>query len=282
MCNSPVSPRLPRRKGNLLLGICSRNPQSQTGAVRVQEKRCGTAVKAKKCFVLPSAHISPRCLVCGYAEHAHSKGHQRPLESENHIWVGRSFNFFQPPWHRQGHLPLERCYDGNIPGMFPYLSEPQKVNVCVSSNEAPQMVGDLSLYSVALHLWKKRNISSYLSGAKGGQSCDGLGSTQTPEWQVPEEMTIENDSSCLWSRLSTARNKPGTGPPTKLLRQMTEKLIWVSPCTHLWHGRAHPLHCQGEVTPMLQVNHGWAAGTGVSLLLLSVEWGSWSWVGNPR
>lgn len=194
----------------------------------------------------------------------------------------KELQLFPTPRHRQGHLPLERCYDGNIPGMFPYLSEPQKVNVCVSSNEAPQMVGDLSLYSVALRLWKKRNISSYLSGAKGGQSCDGLGSTQTPEWQVPEEMTIENDSSCLWSRLSTARNKPGTGPPTKLLRQMTEKLIWVSPCTHLWHGRAHPLHCQGEVTPMLQVNHGWAAGTGVSLLLLSVEWGSWSWVGNPR
>lgn len=55
----------------------------------------------------------------------------------------------------------------------------------------------------------------------------------------------------------------------------------VSPCTHLWHGRAHPLGCWGAVTPMLQMKCGWAAGTGASLLLLSVEWGSRSWVMNP-
>ena len=81
-------------------------------------------------------------------------------------------------------------------------------------------------------------IGFLLSEVKGGQGCEGLGGTQIPEWQVPEEMSIENDSPCPWSRLSTARNKLGAGPPAERWRETLEELhIEWAPAHRPWHGR---------------------------------------------
>lgn len=220
--------------------------------MRGQERRWGTAERTKKCSFLPSAHISPWYLACRYAERTHGERHQRPWWSiKKVVWWShtRDMSTFTEVW------------------------ELWKVKVYVSSNEVPQIGGDLSLQSVALQLWKRKNNSSwYLSEAKGGQSHEGLRSTQIPEWQGPEKMSIENDSSCLWSRLSTARNKLGTGPPTKPRRQIIEKLhVEWAPAHHAWHGRVQGRTLGCSHPPMLRPNHGWAARAGASLALLRCQ-----------
>lgn len=121
MGNSPKSPRLPMQKGQFSIRYLQQEPPKPTGAVRGQGEEMWGSRENKE--------ISLWCLVCGYTEQAHSEGHQRPLESENHIWVGRDFKnqLLPTSLHRQGylplegHLPIERCYDGKISGISPYV-----------------------------------------------------------------------------------------------------------------------------------------------------------------